>query len=152
MLETFGGRVRFHVDPMSVFVRKEYKRLRDQLLGALPDLNDDDKNMVDEFALLMSATHQIDFHFRGDEKPALVALKVLWEQRKVLPPIDLLNGRMCLPDKVIDAWRAWFVDANELDAPAEQLPAKALTPEQKEELADPNSPLALGGKRSQKST
>jgi hypothetical protein len=97
---------------------------------------------VSGFSVLMSCTESMTFNLQDGDHPAFLAWKTLWEQRETLSPLDLWNGRRCLPNQFIDEWWKVFADAQQLfKVDPGQKSETVMTEEEKAELAKSDSPL-----------
>lgn len=107
-------------------------------------LSDEEADALDTFAMVYSCTDDVRFYFDGKERSALVEFKRLWDALGEKPSVRQIEAlRRGLPFALMTAWITAFNESQQLfDVPVEQKPLNQMTPEQREEALNPNSPLA----------
>lgn len=140
---SFDGRIRFEISPASLFTDMRQEALRLRFSEELPDLSPKEQEQVDQLAFWMSVTDDIQFTFDGREKKGLKFFKDGWERHEAMTCRELLDWWMKLAFEVRTAWITKAGDGQDLfEVDPAQLPTNALTPAQKAELDDKDSPLA----------
>lgn len=147
---TFGGKIHWDISVQSWDTDSEALKLEQAIKGTVA-IEPKEEAMLSEFCVLLSCTREVAFSVNG-EKPVLA-----WYQFREMitqqeSPAELWAARKALHYGILGAWRAAFSDKQQLFVidPA-QLPEGDLTPSQKEELKDKNSPLAVTAANSESS-
>lgn len=143
----FEGRVVFATRHASLMTLLEAERIEKAALAALGEVNDTIKAVVRDMAALVSQTESITFHFAGNEADMLTDLRDFWEAyaRADDGPLLAARWRMSASFAVVSAWTRAVNAAESPYIDPETSPLEVLTPEQRKEAADPDSPLAVGG-------
>ena len=149
----FDGLVEFFILTENLGSDLEAQGLERRILEAVPDMDEDMKSRLQDFTMLIAHTDCVEFHFDGREKRPLKEFQRFWEQHTTLSPEAIWAYRLKIPYKLLNAWRDEYRAGQQLfDVDPAQLPLNALTPAQREEAADPASPLANGAEPSTKTS
>jgi hypothetical protein len=139
---TFGGRLRWIIEAMSLWTEMQQEKLFKELSAALPDLDDKERAELNNFCGWYVLVDDIEFMFDDKEKAALKKFRDNWKKRETMTPRELLNFWLKLPYAIRGAWvTAVNAEQDMFDVDPAQLPDEALTGEQKAEAATPGSPL-----------
>lgn len=138
---TFGGKIRWEIVPQSMAVDLEAIGLERMINEAIPDVPEEQKARLSEFAVIYSSTQCIEIDI-STAKPAIRAFYAVWQKHDKMTPEQLWRWRVALPYQVWTAWQAAWNDAQSLfDTDPAELPTDALTLEQKAEAETTGSPL-----------
>lgn len=137
----WDGRVIFMTRHASFGTLEQAGILEQQLKDACPDLFE--KLDFPTVSYLLSMTVDIEFVLQGDEGTMILDLMDFWGKWKKKSNVsDAIEWRKFTGIEVIIAWVKAVNESGTAIRRPEQLPPSAWTPEEREEAADPESPLA----------
>jgi len=151
--ESLEGRVTFETEHFSLGALAEINAVEQKIRELEPGLIAEYPGLPMEVAYMLVLTRKITFNFEGNENPMLTDFQTFWTAYNKIRS----NGKDSLEKRVRMAleWRltagvpvvsAWNRAVNDAQMPWHnpvQLPESALTPAEREELRDEDSPLAI---------
>lgn len=143
---TLDGRLEWDIASQSLDTDLQTEAIERGILAAVPDLTEENKKTVKEFATILSCTDDLKASWKGGEHKSLSAFVTMFEKWKAnqLSYAELWKWRTKTPYRLISIWiDAYLANQSLYEVDPAQLPTEALSAEQKEQLKDKDSFLAV---------
>jgi len=148
--QTLADFITFKCDPQTIALDIQADILERKIAAAVGiDEKHKQRRILSTFCVVYMCTLDVSVHLTDRTSKTLGALCEAWQRRNEMSPAELWDMRATMPHTL---WAEWFRQWDnaqrlfELD-PAE-VPDDMLSTDQKEELKDPQSPLASAAEAS----
>lgn len=136
----FEGRVIFHCRHESLRTLRDVQRMKSDALAA--GMGEDDAIYLVDMLELTTRTDDISFHFKDDETGMLRELQKFWKAyKKSVDYQAVLDFRLDVSGSVIGEWRRAQRQAETPFYDPATVPPHLLTPAERAEADNPDSPL-----------